>query len=306
MENENLQIRLQHFIKKYYGYDAFDDKEIIRAYFHEFAVFGPMSEHFHNFPELNVVIKGRGTHYLGNKKYKVKPGDIFVIPPEVKHSYDFNNQNFVIFHILFKNEFFEKYSQVLKYITGYNIFFELEPDTRTKFSSKTLTNLNTEVFRELKKDFSHLANLEELSLVNNNQEEKELYTLYLITKICRNVVTNPKSISEDNTELFQIMKSLEYIQKNYADKITIEELARQASMSKSSFFRFFEKYYNTTPIEYLNNYRIIVAKKMLSETNKSIVVISQDCGFFDSSHFIKQFKEITGITPVKYRKDNTK
>lgn len=306
MDDIEIQIR-KHFIKKYYGYDAFENNEIVRAYFHNSIEFGPMTEHYHNFPELNVVIKGKGTHYLGDKTYKVKPGDIFVIPPQIKHAYDFKNKDFIIFHILFKNEFFEKYSQTLKYITGYNIFFELEPDSRTNSESgNVLTNLNNEIFKELKSEFSYLSKLEDLYLESPNQEEKELYTLFLITKICKNIVTNPKAMLENNGELFQIMKSLEYIQKNYADKITIDELAKQANMSKSSFFRFFEKYYSTTPIEYLNNYRVSVAKKMLIETNKSAVIIAQDCGFFDSSHFIKQFTKITGTTPVKYRKENSK
>ena len=67
------------------------------------------------------------------------------------------------------------------------------------------------------------------------------------------------------------------------------------------FCRLFKQYTGKTPIEYLNNYRIEQAAKLLIETNDSITDIAFDCGFENTSYFIRKFKAQKSATPKQYR-----
>lgn len=58
-------------------------------------------------------------------------------------------------------------------------------------------------------------------------------------------------------------------------------------------------------MEYIDSYRIKISSKILLQSKKSISEISELVGFYDSSHFIKTFKKIEGITPSQLRKNNT-
>ena len=94
---------------------------------------------------------------------------------------------------------------------------------------------------------------------------------------------------------------LDYIHTHYNDKITIEELARTASISKTEVLRSFKIIVGMSPINYLNSYRLQRAAHMLIDTNKSIQEIAEDCGFNDNSYFSKLFKKKYSITPHDYR-----
>lgn len=94
---------------------------------------------------------------------------------------------------------------------------------------------------------------------------------------------------------------LEYIHQNYKRKISIEDMARQVSLSPFHFSRFFKAVSGKTPIEYLNEYRIDQASHMLLCSNDKIMEIAFECGFSNFSYFIKLFKESKGCTPGEYR-----
>jgi len=99
-----------------------------------------------------------------------------------------------------------------------------------------------------------------------------------------------------------IYKALEYINKNYMKKITLEDVASYVHLSPTYFSKLFkdETQYNFNT--YLNNVRIEMGKKLLLDESIPIVDISNLIGFEDQSYFSKVFKKITGATPGKFRK----
>lgn len=97
-------------------------------------------------------------------------------------------------------------------------------------------------------------------------------------------------------------KLLVYIYENYNRKITITDLAEYMNMSEGHFSRFFKKMANKTAIEYINEYKISQAAKMLQETDKKEIEIAMDIGFDNFSYFISTFKSIVHCTPSQYRK----
>lgn len=89
----------------------------------------------------------------------------------------------------------------------------------------------------------------------------------------------------------------------YQDPYSLDELALEYGINKFRLCREFAKYYEYTPIQYLNKIRIEKAKELLLSTDEKIVDISQMVGFENTNHFIRLFKEKTGVTPLTYRRE---
>lgn len=96
---------------------------------------------------------------------------------------------------------------------------------------------------------------------------------------------------------------LEYIDTHYMQPVTLSELAQLTGMTPRYFCRFFDSYIHRTPIDYLNYYRIEQACRLLSSSNLSVTETAYQCGFNDSSYFVKIFRKYKGVTPLQYRKN---
>ena len=99
-----------------------------------------------------------------------------------------------------------------------------------------------------------------------------------------------------------LTKAIKFIEQNYHQKIKIEECAEVAKVSMSTLNRNFRKVYQTSIGEYLTKVRIHAACHELKDTTLGMTDIAIHCGFFDLSHFSKQFKRMMRMTPLEYRK----
>ncbi len=99
----------------------------------------------------------------------------------------------------------------------------------------------------------------------------------------------------------EVKRAQEYIEENYQDKITVDELAKMVAVSRRSFERRFKQATDNTVIEYLQRVKIEAAKRSFESTRKNITEVMFDVGYSDSKAFRNVFKKITGLTPVEYR-----
>lgn len=95
----------------------------------------------------------------------------------------------------------------------------------------------------------------------------------------------------------QLKPVLEYIDANYASPVTLADLSRIAGMTPKYFCRYFRTAVHRTPMDYLNYYRVERACYILSTTELPVTEIAYQCGFNDSSYFVKTFNEIYGSDP---------
>ena len=95
---------------------------------------------------------------------------------------------------------------------------------------------------------------------------------------------------------------LEYVKDNHSHPIEVKELAKLVHLSVSQFERRFRKVFQISPLKHIMNVRIRSACLMLTATNDTIAAIALDCGFYDHSHFTRNFRKIMGISPKDYRK----
>ncbi|WPX08287.1 AraC family transcriptional regulator [Anaerocellum danielii] len=107
---------------------------------------------------------------------------------------------------------------------------------------------------------------------------------------------------EFNSKLEKIKAALDYINLNYSNPLSTEELSKITNLSKYYFCRLFKEITHLTPIDYINKFRVEKAIELIKNTNLSISEIAFEVGFNNVSYFIKIFKEYVGMTPLQYKK----
>lgn len=111
-----------------------------------------------------------------------------------------------------------------------------------------------------------------------------------------------KVLLKDQQTQIRLQKMLFYIQEHYSEKITLPSLSASAGISRSEAGRCFKSYYDRSPMNYVTDYRLKQAQKLLTESTMTVQEISLQCGFQDCSYFIKVFRRSFGMTPSEYRK----
>lgn len=101
----------------------------------------------------------------------------------------------------------------------------------------------------------------------------------------------------------RILTMMSFIQENYAEKLSLEQIAAAAAISTRECLRCFQESIHQSPTDYLIEYRVQVAKKLLETTNLSITEVALRCGFNSNSYFTKMFHRSCGKTPNVYRKE---
>jgi PAS domain S-box-containing protein len=98
---------------------------------------------------------------------------------------------------------------------------------------------------------------------------------------------------------------VDYINIHYAEPIQMSELANVANLSVSQFERRFRQVFQQTPSRFLIRYRLTRASALLVHTEDTLSRIAQDVGFYDHSHFSREFQKLFGLSPGRYRKSHT-
>lgn len=95
---------------------------------------------------------------------------------------------------------------------------------------------------------------------------------------------------------------LTFIEEHYPEKISLDEIAESGNVGKTLCAKIFKQFSGKTPGDYLIRLRIAESMRLLDEGKLSITEIALSVGFNSASHYTKSFREITGITPNKYKK----
>ncbi|MBE7084518.1 MAG: helix-turn-helix domain-containing protein [Clostridiales bacterium] len=288
------------FRSRYHIHADLYPKILATTYFHENDF--PLHMHSHSFYEVNVITEGEGIHYIGKNSFPVKTGDVFVIPPDFKHGYE-ETRKLTVFHIALSDAFMQKYQALLKEIYGYSFLFELEPNLRVEndFAIFPTIPQNDFVFH-----LHEMNILSEMCLTDESgqlhEENKCLKILNLLADFAKLMATgNANSSKNTFLDTSSILKSITFIEKNYSENFTINDLCKISNMSRSSLLKQFAKLCKCSPANYLLRTRIERSCELLRSTDYSIARIAQDCGFYDSSHFTKSFSQVMKLLPKEYR-----
>jgi len=113
-----------------------------------------------------------------------------------------------------------------------------------------------------------------------------------------------RDVSENITKdpLNEFRKVVEYILRHYHEKIRVEDLASIVYLSVSQFERKFSQVFQMTPSDFILKVRIDSSIRFLIDGDCSVTDVALQCGFYDNSHFTRNFKKITGTTPLEFRR----
>lgn len=255
--------------------------------------------HFHQEYQLFLVLKGRGTQFIGDSIRPYKEGEITFTGPNLPHLWksDFDTQlpshkaysegivvyfngNFLGEHLLHKEEGLKLNQLFQKSLRGLLI----NGTTCLKIRSLMKNLLHSEGLERI---------LELLKILNLLSETKEMEQLASPGYI--------NSLKKGDTE--RMNKVYGYVMKHFQRKIALEELAELTNMTPTSFSRYFKVHANKTFSEFVSEIRIGHACKLLLEHNVNASQACYESGFQTLSNFNKQFKNLTGRTPISYKKE---
>jgi len=103
-------------------------------------------------------------------------------------------------------------------------------------------------------------------------------------------------------DMQRVKQMLHLIHFNYGQALTLQDIANAGMISQRECSRCFQRCFQMSPIQYLHDYRLREATRMLLESQKSITQISQICGFCSPSYFGRRFQDVFGCSPREYRK----
>ncbi|MDO5422843.1 MAG: AraC family transcriptional regulator [Eubacteriales bacterium] len=255
---------------------------------------GIVNYHWH--PELEILLIQEGVLTVVDNQVtrKGSPGDLFFIMPEHLHAMRASEGRVRYEAFLFPLSF---------------LSFALFDDVQSRYLAPLI---------QKKLLFpAHVTGKEQLSQIfeqisAENAAKAPAYQLatktLLLSALCRMFRENLFIPAKDSkTEVSQehlnlLREILTYLSDNHRRPLSLEEVAGQFHLSPKYFSRFFRQNFGKTFTEYLNDYRILQACELLSDTDETVLSIALSCGFENVSYFIRRFKGAIGCTPGEYRK----
>jgi len=247
--------------------------------------------HFHPEFELTFIEVAKGNRHIASHSASYEGSDLVFIGSNIPHlNFDYGiktNYEKVVLQIkadFFKNDFINT--------------AELASIHRLFENSKQVI-----CFHGKTKDVVGIR-LKKIYLLPYFEQFIEVLSLFQILAISEEsyfLLEQPFEQLHNTKEKLRLKIVYTFIENNYHRAIRIDEISNLTSLSNASFCRYFKKMTRLTFTDFLNQYRIEQAKKLL-QTDKNITETSFECGFESLSYFNRIFKKVVGENPSQYKK----
>ena len=247
--------------------------------------FGPAARNHYLF---HLCLSGTGTLFANNTKgelitYQVKSGQGFMLFPH----------------------------QICTYIADHEIPWEyvwVEFDglrVKESIDSAGLTQ-NNPIYRSRHKNIAETMKSELLYLVNHKDESPFhlIGHLYLFIDSLIRSSSSTQIGSGNSLRDFYIKEAFSFIEQNFQNDISIEDIAACCGLNRSYFGKIFHQNMGKTPQEFLMSYRMTKATELLKLTELSIADVGNAVGYPNQLHFSRAFKNIYGLSPRQVRNEN--
>ena len=251
------------------------------------------STHWHDAQEIIIPLEEELTATVQNVTFRLKPGDILLIPPGELHSIEAPpcGSRFIF---LLELTLFCQFGSFLRtqallskpvLITAdacpeiYETEISLIMETAGHYWSDSPSKLLF-IYACLMKFYAH-------------------YTDYCTGR--QHTVSGHADHIKGNSASDTVSRLLEYLQRHYAENITLEEISKKADLSKFYFTRIFKQHTGQTFYDYLSFLRIQSAESLLKDTSVPVSDIAAACGYASSSSFGRAFRKYRNCSPLEYR-----
>lgn len=238
--------------------------------------------HWHEQLELHYILTGESTLYINQKPIVAKEGDLVLSNSNELHQGICRTAPMDSCRLLFS---LEDLSAELDN-RGYVFQNHIEKD---------------EVVKQL---FLELC-WEEANQAPGYKQACKAIVTRLVVHLCRNYVV--QTLSREDTRRQKKNRErcnrlITYIEANYANPISNQDLADLVHLSKDRFEHFFRENFGATPLQYVQNYRMKMAKKLIKEGNTPVSQVAQMVGFAEYTYFGRCFRNHYGCTPTQMAK----
>lgn len=253
--------------------------------------------HWHNEIEICYIRHGTGKYLINGIDYDFTVGDIFVIGNDDIHLCHSDNE--LIMQVVMFDPFLIGSGSSNPFDFEYlRPFIDNTYNECKKIDHKSeCSNVLSEILLEIDAEYSSMKRGYEMMI-----KSLLLRFFTLIFRYYSENQSTKKTISANAVD--KVRNILHYIDNNYSKHIDLALLEHEFKISSPYICSSFKSLTGISPMDYIIRKRITEAKRRLISTKKSIISISEECGFHSLSNFNSLFKRITGLTPSSYRKNN--
>lgn len=246
--------------------------------------------HWHEDIELLTVIKGTMAYNVNGKMIELHAGDTLFVNSRNLHYSDGIKLQYAEYYVIVVHPcVLSSTNEVAR-----NYLLPVISDTSCEYILfKSGTEEAQQIYAQSK------------NIIDNHENPLEITrSIFNIWHYIYDAYTNSADTSDSMPayRIESIKDMIGYIKDNYQNKITLQSIADNGNVSKSTCNNLFKSCTGYTPTDYLIHYRIDKAIELLQTTNESIGIISGKCGFNSPSYMTEQFVKILGATPREYRK----
>lgn len=252
--------------------------------------------HYHNYFEINFVLKGNMILNLNNEKHKLTEGGFVIISPNTLHQVDVSKDSVVVCITIKKSTFDNVFFNLLKDDNLLSQFFNYNLYSSNQNSLILYTKIDQPILTTISNIFS-----ETYSTAPQANQICSNYISILFSYILRNLIQTDNLKTNAGNLTSKLVSIINFIKENSAD-ITLSELSQKFNYNPDYLGKLIKKNTNRT-FNYLRNYyRIQKSCNLLKYTTASIDEISSTVGYNSPNHFERCFQQFEKVSPRKYRK----
>jgi len=260
---------------------------------------GMQDYHFHDGYEINLPLTENIKWFAGDRIYSVKKGDLFLFNTMDLHKATIpSDMQYERYILSFKPEYIDSLS------TAETNLLECFHHRDGEFSH--CIHLSSDQLNQL------LPLLKKAEYYCKNKEVfgSDVYSKITLTEILLLInlfyrTNNPVYTAKNQGEYNRIRPVIQYIHNNLDSDLKLENLAKNFFMSRFYLGVLFKRATGLTINEYIINYRIMIARELLKK-DIPVSIAGEKVGFNNTSHFIRTFKKLTGLSPKQYAKQISK
>ena len=249
--------------------------------------------HGHEFYELAVVVRGKAIHIFKNQRLPISTGSVILMAPRERHSYELE-EPLGLMNLIFSPRYMRLWRHQLKLLKNYDMLFGDN-------SEKPDLHIDPGTLLEIELLFNTIA-----METNKMGEGAELLLQSELLKVLVHILRNIQKNTEYQFPRGDVISATSYMAQNFQENISVADLAKNAFMSESTFYRKFRSEFKMPPMEWLRNLRIKMAKNLLLRSDMTIGEVAASTGFSDQFYFARTFKKATGYAPRQYSREMQK
>lgn len=247
--------------------------------------------HFHPEFEIVYISNGRGKRHIGDHISYYQDGDLIFLGPDLPH-------------FSFTQELIEEHSEIVVQMKddflGKDFLHRPEMKAIRQLWERARQGIS--FYGETKRIVGE--RLERMLTMNRFDRLIELLSIFQIMARSEEYhLLKAKGFAlEVNAQDYDRMSGIyQYVEENFRGRIQLEVAAAEANMTVPAFCRYFKRLTRKTFTQFVNEFRVAYACKLLAEDHQTIASVSYESGFNNLSHFNKQFRLVTGESPTRYR-----